>query len=73
MGFSEFKLRKTCVTLGVNRFTDKQWQRLAGGDLSLKSSTKIVTETKSRVSASKHRPKIVKSKCRHCLLSIDRN
>ena len=43
-------------------FTDKQWQRLAGDDLSLKAPARIVSETKSRVSASKPRPKMVKIK-----------
>lgn len=35
---------------------------LAGDDLSLKAPAKTVSETKSRVSASKPRPKIVRSK-----------
>lgn len=54
--------RAASIALGVDRFTDKQWQRLAGDDLSLKAEQKTVSETKSRVSASKPRPKIVKSK-----------
>lgn len=54
--------RAPSIALDVDRFTDKQWQRLAGDDLSLKYEQKTVSETKSRVSASKPRPKIVKSK-----------
>ena len=50
------------ISLGVDRFTDKQWQRLAGDDLSLKTEQKTVSETKAWVPASKPRPKIVKSK-----------
>ena len=48
--------------MGVDRFTDKQWQRLEGDDLSLKVPAKTVSETKSQVSASEPRPKIVKIK-----------
>ena len=54
--------RAASIALGVDRFTDKQWQRLAGDDLSIKAPAKTVSETNSRVPASKPRPKIVKSK-----------
>ncbi|HJN38362.1 MAG TPA: hypothetical protein QF353_06280 [Gammaproteobacteria bacterium] len=54
--------RAASSALGVDRFTNKKWQRLAGVDLSLKSPAKTVSETKSRVSTSKPRPKIVKNK-----------
>ena len=54
--------RAASIALGVDGFTDKQWQWLAGDGLSLKSPAKTVSETKSRVAASKPRPKIVKSK-----------
>ena len=54
--------RAASIALGVDRFTDKQWQRLSGDDLSLKAEQKTVSEAKSRVSASPPRPKILKSK-----------
>jgi len=57
-----FMQKRPALLWGVDRFTDKQWQRLAGDDLSLKAEQKTVSETISRVSVSKPRPKMVKSK-----------
>jgi phage terminase large subunit GpA-like protein len=50
------------IALGVDKFTEKQWKRLAGDDLSLKAEQNTVSKTKFRASTSKPRPKIVKSK-----------